>query len=884
MTCSPFDDYQRRIFLCHGNIRDKYMLHNSFQVNFDELLFLHLKERGYHPVLLYNHHGLYFYDVESRDWVIPPPDGATKTSSASLSRVPSKASKLAPGPGGLSLRRTAPPQQGALGNGVANTGRLLYPNLARITEIQAVLRRLMNECKQGAVIFDGDHLPDFAGDGAAIEQFRGLLERDLRQLSIDNQLIVIFISGLKGSQLADHLHYKKPVLNFLYQLDANGKRTGIATSIEFSSPGRDEVSALIDYYRLRRNLQVQWNHLQRNITVLTGYLKATGKGITDLDYYFNKLCQSNPTQAVLTTDQVLKITNQNIAAQSAEQRLAQMVGMDDLKQDIKSNINYFQQGQNAQKPLPIPVSATAVDRLYHPVRKGPEQFLHIALMGNPGTGKTTVAELIGEIYRDAGILETGHTVEVKRDDLVSGFVGQTAIKTREKIDQARGGVLFIDEAYSLVQGGQNDFGTEAITTLLETMSSLRSELVVIVAGYPTEIEQLIDSNPGFDSRFGTKITFPDLLPEQLATIFQQQCRQHTPLVTLTPELEQALPDFFKELYDSRDDKFANARTVIEKIFRPMVKNLSGDPTGQVLQADLKDIPKDYQKLLSDARHQKAPAPLVELKELIGLNGVKQQIQTLIAQLENDLARQQQGIATEPLAPGHYLFAGNPGTGKTTVARLMARQFKHMGLLPKDKLTERSASDLIGQYVGSTENTVKALLEEALGGVLFIDEAHQLATTEHGYGQNALAPFTAFMETHKHDICIIFAGYGDGINRLLSLDPGFRRRFTRIQFDDFNADELTSTFFHFANKSGFQVSPDIQQPMQNLFTWMFENKNEQFGNAGTTQQVFTMMKANLAKRMQSLNADGNTPTLEQRNTLLVSDIPQCNECRYLLGKG
>ena len=881
MTQSPFENHQQRIFLCYGNTRDTYVLTNGLRVSFDELLFLHLKERDYHPILFYSHHGLYFYDAASRNWVIPQPDDIAKTPSASLATVTNALSRLALGPGGLSLRRTSSPQLSP--KGAVSMGRLLYPNLARITEIQGVLRRLMTECKQGAIIFEGDHLPDFAANGAAIEQFRGLLESDLRQLNVDNRLIVIFISGLTGEQLVEHLPRNKPVLNFLYQLDANGKPAGIASAIDLASPGCDEVAALIHYYRLQKNLQVEWHNLQRHVTVLTGYLKSNAKGIKDLDFLLNNLCLANSVKAILSSEQVQTMTQQNLAVQSANERLSQMVGMDELKKEINANINYFQQWQKAQKAQKPPASATALDRLYHPPRQGPDQFLHIALMGNPGTGKTTVAELIGEIYRDAGVLETGHTVKVTRTDLVAGYLGQTAIKTREKIEQARGGVLFIDEAYSLAQGEQDPFGKEACTTLLEAMSALKSELMVIVAGYPEEIKQLIDSNPGFDSRFGAKLTLPDMLPEQLMAVFHQQCHQHSPPIDLAPNLTQALPDFFQELYASRADDFANARTVIEQIFKPMVRNLLQDQTkDNDLPADLRHIPDNYQKLFSDVQHQKAPAPLVELNELIGLIGVKQQIKDLIAQLENDLIRQQHGIVTEPLAPGHYLFAGNPGTGKTTVARLMARQFKHMGLLPKDKLTERSASDLIGQYVGSTENAVRELLNEALGGVLFIDEAHQLAN-EQGFGQNALAPFTAFMENHKHDISIIFAGDGDGLNRLLTLDPGFRRRFSLILFDDFNAEELKATFFHFAHKSGFQISPDIEHPLQDLFTWMVAHKGEQFGNAGTAQQIFNLMKANLARRMQSFGASGKSPTPEQRNTLLVSDIPLCDECRYLLGE-
>ncbi len=144
------------------------------------------------------------------------------------------------------------------------------------------------------------------------------------------------------------------------------------------------------------------------------------------------------------------------------------------------------------------------------------------------------------------------------------------------------------------------------------------------------------------------------------------------------------------------------------------------------------------------------------------------------------------------------------------------------------------------------------------------------------------PFTAFMEKHKHEICIIFAGYSAPLERLLSLDPGFRRHFSRIEFEDFNAEELTEVFMMAADKKGYQVSPDLRPSLLTLFDWMVANKGEQFGNAGTAGQLLELAIGRLARRMQQLRAQGSQPTLAQRNTLLLSDIPPRNECDYLLG--
>lgn len=185
--------------------------------------------------------------------------------------------------------------------------------------------------------------------------------------------------------------------------------------------------------------------------------------------------------------------------------------------------------------------------------------LHMVFTGNPGTGKTTVARLLGELYAAIGALEKGQLIEVDRSGLVAGYVGQTAIKTGQVIDSAIGGVLFIDEAYSLASGGENDFGREAIETLLKGMEDHRDELVVIVAGYDGPMEKFISSNPGLESRFNKYIHFPDYTPEELHGIFMLQCSKHG--YRLSAEADAALTALLTRLFNERDENFGNGRTV-----------------------------------------------------------------------------------------------------------------------------------------------------------------------------------------------------------------------------------------------------------------------------------------------------------------------------------
>jgi hypothetical protein len=219
-----------------------------------------------------------------------------------------------------------------------------------------------------------------------------------------------------------------------------------------------------------------------------------------------------------------------------------LVGLDRVKADVRQLINFLkvQRLREEQGLKPLPASR------------------HLVFYGNPGTGKTTVARLVSQIYRTLGVLRRGHLVETDRAGLVAGYVGQTAIKVREATTRALGGVLFIDEAYTLSTGGANDFGQEAIETLLKMMEDHRDELVVIVAGYTGRMQEFLDSNPGLRSRFNKHVHFDDYDEQQLARIFKTFCEKAD--FRLTPDAEAALASVFKVLTASRDETFGNART------------------------------------------------------------------------------------------------------------------------------------------------------------------------------------------------------------------------------------------------------------------------------------------------------------------------------------
>lgn len=239
--------------------------------------------------------------------------------------------------------------------------------------------------------------------------------------------------------------------------------------------------------------------------------------------------------------------NKHLAPQNNKEdhmkELNEMIGLSRVKEEVASLRNFvLVQEQRKRQGL-----------------KSNNVSYHCVFSGNPGTGKTTVARIVAGIYKDLGILKKGHLVEVQRSDLVAEYVGQTATKTNAKIDEALDGVLFIDEAYTLAEGGQGDFGQEAINTLLKRMEDDRNRLVVILAGYSNEIQHFIDSNPGLQSRFNRYIHFDDYSYEELMLIFTFNLRKND--FKITQDAFNAVGGIIREQIANKDSKFGNARYI-----------------------------------------------------------------------------------------------------------------------------------------------------------------------------------------------------------------------------------------------------------------------------------------------------------------------------------
>lgn len=320
----------------------------------------------------------------------------------------------------------------------------------------------------------------------------------------------------------------------------------------------DFYSRLLGIYDLNRFLKLQsspvlaCSHCESNIAICPNcgqFIDLGKRQVNICSIMVCPNCKGEYTASSVPGDY------EKLRVQMVMQELENMVGMKNVKKQIVELVHFID-AQTKRKEAGLPTATLT---------------LHMAFVGNPGTGKTSVARILGDIYKAMGLLKSGHLVEVERKDLVGEYVGHTAIKTTRKIKEAIGGILFIDEAYTLAKDSINDFGQEAIETLLKAMEDYRDRLVVIAAGYPKEMEYFLESNPGLRSRFSGIVKFDDYVPEELEKIFIKQLESYE--YEILPEALCLVREKIIKAYNNRGNNFSNGR-LIRNMFDQLVKKQS----------------------------------------------------------------------------------------------------------------------------------------------------------------------------------------------------------------------------------------------------------------------------------------------------------------------
>lgn len=505
--------------------------------------------------------------------------------------------------------------------------------------------------------------------------------------------------------------------------------------------------------------------------------------------------------------------------------------------------------------------------------------LHSVFSGNPGTGKTTVANMLGKIYNSLGLLSHGKVHEVGRADLVGEFIGQTAPKVKKAIDKARGGILFIDEAYSLTNRGDDkkDFGREVIEVLLKEMSDGEGDLAIICAGYPKEMQHFLNSNPGMTSRLRNIVHFPDYTPEELIQVADYTADKRGVIVS-----EEAKEEIYKKLveaYRNRNEHFGNARFVngvIEESKQNMAlrlmknKNIKRLSKVKLSTIEIEDVKKAFSKdtkqrvklpideaLLQDA--------LTQLHDLVGLDNIKKEVDEMAK-----LVRYYREIGKDISRAFslHTVFKGNPGTGKTTIARLIVQIYKSLGILERGQLIEVDRKDLVAGFVGQTAIKTGEMIDKAMGGGLFIDEAYALNASQ--FGKEAIETLLKLMEDHRGEFMVIVAGYPKEMSEFLEANPGLLSRFDKqFNFPDYKESELLEIVTMMFGQEDLILNEEASQHLHHYISNLVKNKHKYFGNARTVRKIIKQSVRQQHLRMAAMPSDERNE--EMIKTVILEDV-------------
>ena len=552
------------------------------------------------------------------------------------------------------------------------------------------------------------------------------------------------------------------------------------------------------------------------------------------------------------------------------EKLNVLIGLSDIKQQVRNHANYIKFLQLRKE-------------------KGFEEKdtinVHSVFIGNPGTGKTTVATMMGLLYKKMGLLSKGHVHEVDRVDLVGEYIGQTAPKVREAIEKARGGVLFIDEAYSLSRSNEDtkDFGREVIEILVKEMSNGQGDLAVIVAGYPKEMKQFLDSNPGLKSRFKLNFEFSDYLPQELSRIAEYAAFRKD--VKLLPGAKTKVDEIIIDAFRKRDRTFGNARFVYDLIEKAKVnlglRVMNMEAPRELEKVALETIEvRDVISIVDQSKRELPQIPVDEdlLKEsmdelnlLIGMTGVKAQINELIR-----LVRFYRETGRDVLNSFflHTVFIGNPGTGKTTVARILTKIYKALGVLERGHMVETDRQGLVAGFVGQTAIKTGERIEESLGGVLFIDEAYALTNKMNGgqgdFGDEAIQTLLKRMEDHRGQFFVFVAGYPDNMEAFLKANPGLSSRFDKIlKFEDYDPEELLLIAMQMFELKGLIPTPEASDHLRQYLEFIHEYRDKYFGNARSVRSIVIEAVKNQNLRLASLSTEARSET--PQNLLTLEDV-------------
>ena len=527
------------------------------------------------------------------------------------------------------------------------------------------------------------------------------------------------------------------------------------------------------------------------------------------------------TATTITSDDIPKVRHRD--PKKAIERLESLVGLENIKQSIMAhaslvNLNKRRMELGLFNHMPP---------------------MHMVFTGNPGTGKTTVAELIGEIYYGMGVLSSGHLVEVDRSKLVGQYIGDTEKNTLNAIKSAAGGVLFIDEAYNLFVNDQDrhDFGHRVIETLLTYLSMEQTNMIVILAGYTIEMENLLQSNPGLKSRFSYIFHFNDYTPEQLMKIggFVMKKEQYK----ITPEAEKKLTQYVINAYSNKDEHFGNGRfitrllttkiipNVSDRLYRMDPKDITEKDLVTITEADIPEIEERRKMLTWDSAI--IDDALEQLNELAGLEHVKKALNEYVVMLRANF------VNKTPMTGNHmtWHFLGNTGTGKSTVAEILCRIMQGAGLLPTNHFSILNIEEFAS--LNNPTSIIEKAMLKASDGMLFLD----LDSPNYKDYNTDFLQF--WIENKRKDlnmnVSVVIARTNDNNDAVARnlIQHGVVPSNHILVFEDFKPEELKGIFTYLLKKQfNLDITADAKEVIGQCIEQLYQHRQSFAVNARTMQ--------------------------------------------------
>ena len=807
----PANGHARFYILYGEGIEDVFVNNACEELNIEKAIFTELKAQGYQRIVYSApHRPLFFIDRGSEALTWPSINKGSNVGVREEST--SYKTKVGPGPFGSQMLRSDNPipiQAGGSERAMGDITLINFLNTVMLDTSRGRSAVILLQAETLLLHFDSRRI------------LAGLIGEWARLPTNNSNTCILLFSAMDQEQL------KEIAKNITVPEIRNSILEPVAGSYslikEIGFPHRDEMSRVIMDSAVDNSSKI-------NATRLTEMILAEGGSMR---LWLNRIKFSSKLD-----EQFLREGGWFQAFRDpdipASLRLKQLIGLEKIKERV-GELTFWLEATESKKAPDAPL-------------------LHMVFEGNPGTGKTTVARLIGELFYERGILKKGHLVEVTSSDLVAEFVGGTPTKTKRVVQSALDGVLFIDEAYSLTEEGRGGFGIEAIDTLIPLLENHRDRLVVIFAGYSAKMKKFMESNPGLARRVPSEniFVFPDYSPLELWEILQHTLDHRC--IHYQPGMEDLLKDTIHQLYKHRTDNFGNAGEIrnltdaLERRRAVRVRLEQLDENAPLIDIDL---PERYRAIINN----KAPGVeeiLQGLDHLIGMSPFKGYVTNLVYRVQYEELRRKVDPDFRPsVTLEHIVFTGNPGTGKTTAARLIGEIYHSLGRLRKGHCVEVSRSDLVAGYVGQTAIKTSERIQAALDGVLFIDEAYALnGQSANDFGQEAIDTLVKAIEDNRDRLVVVVAGYTVPMEKFLSSNPGLRSRFeSRIDFADYSRQELGLILEKMAGSEGYILSPDVLEKAIDYLDYL-KTEGPQFGNGRTVRNVFGEMKMCLARRLMT----------------------------------